>query len=120
MDITKYKTKLCTYYLSGYCKYGENCFFAHGYDDLSTGKSLFSWNISKINNFTKIWAIADSISEARKIILDRIKEFVLNNNMPTKMCSHYTEISRPSLIHIINTITYTDPDISQPFDCGIF
>ena len=29
----KYKTALCTGWLSGYCAYGDKCLFLHGHDD---------------------------------------------------------------------------------------
>jgi len=120
MDITKYKTKLCNYYFSGYCKYGDNCYFAHGYDDLSQGKQLFIWDLVSLH-FANIWAVADSIIEARKIILSRLKEFVISNKMPEQMCCNKEHsLTERELVNIINIITFKTPRItSNIYDSGL-
>jgi hypothetical protein len=41
MDSAKYKTKLCRHYERGFCKFGINCHFAHGIEDLKPGKAFY-------------------------------------------------------------------------------
>ena len=54
----KYKTELCKFYeMTGKCKYGENCAYAHGIENLR----------SKVTNTTayrtKKWSVSTSIKE---------------------------------------------------------
>lgn len=32
-----YKTKMCRYYLNGECRFGDDCVFAHGTEELRSG-----------------------------------------------------------------------------------
>jgi hypothetical protein len=46
----KYKTELCKNYPNGKCKYGENCSFAHGQEELKSSQGHVKFKISPCKN----------------------------------------------------------------------
>lgn len=61
-DSKNYKTSLCTYYLKGPCKNGDNCQFAHGTSELRLDNLLFSSSTSLLpRNFSMVVAKTRSL-----------------------------------------------------------
>ena len=49
---TKWKTELCkTWLLHGECKYGKNCAFAHGEEELNERKNVFNYKTKQCKQF---------------------------------------------------------------------
>jgi hypothetical protein len=38
--INKYKTEICKYFLTGNCRYGKDCAFAHGKDEMKEKQNI--------------------------------------------------------------------------------
>ena len=49
---TKWKTEICHYWeMNGYCKYGDNCAFAHGEKELKNRKMSFNYKTKPCKQF---------------------------------------------------------------------
>ena len=52
---TKWKTEICRYWeIYGYCKYGENCAFAHGESELNHKKLTFNYKTKPCKQFFEL------------------------------------------------------------------
>jgi hypothetical protein len=50
--MSKYKTELCKNYdLKGYCRFEENCFFAHGVEEIKKDEKRINYKTKKCRNF---------------------------------------------------------------------
>ena len=52
---TKWKTEICHYWeMNGYCKYGDNCAFAHGENELKNRKMSFNYKTKPCKQFLEL------------------------------------------------------------------
>ena len=52
---TKWKTEICHYWeMNGFCKYGDNCAFAHGENELKNRKISFNYKTKPCKQFFEI------------------------------------------------------------------
>ena len=81
---TKWKTEICHYWeMNGYCKYGDNCAFAHGENELKNRKISFNYKTKPCKQFFEI----GFCPYGSRCQFSHKKEFENNNNNNNINCS---------------------------------
>jgi len=86
--LVPYKRVQCRHYENGFCNRGESCGFAHGLDDVHSPSLVkFSWP-AKHTRPIKIWVLAYSLKDARKMLEIEISAFLraCESDTPPQNC----------------------------------